>query len=110
MDLIVNNQKIMTTDEGFLVNPKEWDEETARQLAKLNQIEVTQAHWEILYFIRSYYQQFQHLPNTRMFIKAVAKSLGQEKGNSRYLHQLFPQGPLKYASKLAGLPKPPNCF
>ncbi len=110
MDLIVNNQKIMTTDEGFLVNLKEWNEETARQLAKLNQIEVTQAHWEILYFIRSYYQQFQHLPNTRMFIKAVAKSLGQEKGNSRYLHQLFPQGPLKYACKLAGLPKPPNCL
>ncbi len=110
MDLIVNNQKIMTTDEGFLVNSKEWDKETARQLAKLNQIELTQAHWEILFFIRSYYQQFQHLPNTRMFIKAVEKSLGQEKGNSRYLHQLFPQGPLKYACKLAGLPKPPNCL
>jgi tRNA 2-thiouridine synthesizing protein E len=61
-------------------------------------------------FIRQYYQSFKHLPNARVFTKAIAQQLGAEKGNSRYLHQLFPQGPLKYACKIAGLPKPPTCL
>jgi len=53
---------------------------------------------------------YKHLPNSRVFIKAIKKAMGDEKGNSRYLHKLFPQGPLKYACKIAGLPKPPTCL
>jgi tRNA 2-thiouridine synthesizing protein E len=34
------------------------------------------------------------LPNARVFTKAIAKTLGEEKGNSRYFHCLFPEGPL----------------
>lgn len=97
-------------DQGFLVHADDWNEEVAARLAKLNAIELTANHWEIIWFIRHYYAQFKHLPNTRVFIKALAKTLGEDKGNSRYLHHLFPDGPLKYACKLAGLPKPPNCL
>ena len=99
-----------TTEQGFLVNMAEWNESVAAQLAALNQIALTPAHWEIIHFIRDYYQQFKHLPNARVFTKAIAKTLGEDKGNSRYLHGLFPDGPLKYACKLAGLPKPPTCL
>jgi tRNA 2-thiouridine synthesizing protein E len=60
--------------------------------------------------MRHYYLDFKHLPNARLFTKAVAKKLGDEKGNSRYLHKLFPDGPLKFTCKLAGLPKPPTCL
>jgi len=49
-------------------------------------------------------------PMRGFFTKAIAKELGEAKGNSRYLHKLFPEGPLKYACKLAGLPKPPTCL
>ncbi|MGZ8185891.1 MAG: TusE/DsrC/DsvC family sulfur relay protein, partial [Methylobacter sp.] len=66
--------------------------------------------WEIILFMRDFYNKFKYLPNTRVFTKAVAKELGNNKGNSRYLHKLFPDGPLKYACKLAGLPKPPTCL
>jgi tRNA 2-thiouridine synthesizing protein E len=99
-----------TTTQGFLVNTADWNETVANQLALLNHITLTSAHWEIIHFIRDYYQQFKHLPNARVFTKAIAKSLGEDKGNSRYLHALFPDGPLKYACKLAGLPKPPTCL
>jgi tRNA 2-thiouridine synthesizing protein E len=99
-----------TTEQGFLVHAADWNETVAEQLAKLNHIALTPAHWEIICFIRHFYQQFKYLPNARVFTKAIAKSLGEEKGNSRYLHTLFPDGPLKYASKLAGLPKPPTCL
>jgi len=101
---------VATTHQGFLLNLDDWSEAVAVQLAAHNQIVLTDAHWEIIFFIRNYYLQYRHLPNARVFTKAIAKSLGEDKGNSRYLHQLFPDGPLKYACKLAGLPKPPTCL
>ena len=99
-----------TTAQGFLVNASDWNETVAKQLADGCKITLTPAHWEIINFIRDYYQQFKHLPNMRVFIKAIAKTLGEDKGNSRYLHALFPDAPLRDACKLAGLPKPPTCL
>lgn len=107
---MVQGRPLDVTDQGFLVDASDWNEAVARRLAELNNIELDERHWEIILFIRGYYQQFKHLPNARVFTKAVAKALGEEKGNSRYLHKLFPEGPLKYACKLAGLPKPPTCL
>lgn len=110
--MVLNHDEVAlaTTPEGFLIEASLWDEKTAIALAQREQIELTGEHWEILLFIREYYQQFRHLPNARMFVTAVRKSLGEDKGNSRYLQKLFPQGPLKYACKIAGLPKPPTCL
>ncbi|MFI3190246.1 sulfur relay protein TusE [Crenothrix sp. D3] len=99
-----------TTQQGFLVNGSDWNETVAHQLADGCHITLTPAHWEIIHFIRDYYQQFKHLPNMRVFTKAIAKTLGEDKGNSRYLHGLFPDAPLRDACKLAGLPKPPTCL
>ena len=107
---MVEKVGLETTDQGFLVKSADWNEDVAQQLAELNHITLTEAHWEIMLFIRHYYQQFKHLPNARVFTKAIARTLGEDKGNSRYLHKLFPDGPLKYACKLAGLPKPPTCL
>jgi len=110
MVLMVKNDCLEITDQGFLVNSTDWNEEVAIQMAELNNISLNDAQWEIIRFIRHYYQQYKHLPNARVFTKAIAKALGEDKGNSRYLHKLFPDGPLKYACKLAGLPKPPTCL
>ena len=98
------------TEHGFLVNLNDWNEEVAVQLATLNAMTLTPAHWEIVWFMRNYYAQFNYLPNTRIFVKAIANKLGMEKGDSRYLQNLFPESPLKMSCKLAGLPKPPTCL
>ena len=110
MVLMVGSLCLETTDQGFLIKTTEWNEAVAVQLAALNQIALTEAHWEIILYMRHYYLQYKHLPNARVFTKAIAKEFGEEKGNSRYLHKLFPDGPLKYTCKLAGLPKPPTCL
>jgi tRNA 2-thiouridine synthesizing protein E len=110
MVLVVGGLTLETTEQGFLVHRLDWNEEIANCLAQQENINLTDQHWEIILFIRSYYGQYKHLPNSRVFIKAIAKTLGEDKGNSRYLHRLFPDGPLKYACKLAGLPKPPTCL
>lgn len=110
MELIVDGVTLETTEEGFLIDLNDWNEAVAIELSRINGIEINNAHWEIVFFIRHYYQSFKHLPNVRTFTKAIRGKFGEEKGNSRYLYQLFPQGPLKYTCKIAGLPKPPTCL
>jgi len=107
---MIGSQCLETTDDGFLRDAGQWNQSVAEELARIEALELGEAHWEILFFIRDYYQKFKHLPNARMFVAAVRKQFGEEKGNSRYLQKLFPQGPLKYACKIAGLPKPPTCL
>jgi TusE/DsrC/DsvC family sulfur relay protein len=48
-------------------------------------------------------------PAVRVLTKAIGKKLGKDKGNSKYLYQLFPYGPAKQACRYAGLPKPTGC-
>ena len=59
--------------------------------------------------LRSYYEEYQIAPAVRVLTKAIGKKLGKDKGNSKYLYELFPYGPAKQACKYAGLPKPTGC-
>lgn len=112
MALEIEGRAIPVTQDGFLRDAADWQANVAEVLAQTAGIAVplTPAHWEILHFIRAYHVRFRHLPNNRMFVKAVEKTLGSEKGNSRYLNALFAGSPVKYACLLAGLPKPPGCI
>lgn len=101
---------IRLSEQGFLLDYREWDEAVAEQLAARIRIEMTESHWEIVHWIRAYYLRYRHLPNMRMFVTAARKTFGEEKGNSRYLYRLFPESPLKQACLIAGLPKPPTCI
>ena len=79
-------------------------------IATNDNIELTEAHWEVIRFVREFYLEYETSPAIRALVKAMALSLGTDKGNSRYLHRLFPKGPAKQATKLAGLPKPAKCL
>lgn len=105
------NGKIIETDtNGYLKNPQDWSEALIPLLAMQENIELTEAHLEVVHFVRQFYLEFNTSPAIRMLVKAMAKQYGEEKGNSRYLYTLFPQGPAKQATKLAGLPKPVKCI
>lgn len=103
-------KKVEVTEVGFLTDQDQWNEAIANRIAESASIQLTKEHWEIVYFIRDYYTKYNHLPNTRVFTKAIRTQLGEAKGNSRYLYRLFPEGPLKYACKIGGLPKPTSCI
>jgi tRNA 2-thiouridine synthesizing protein E len=79
-------------------------------MAQADGCELTQAHWEVIEFLRGYYDEYQSAPPVRLLTKAIGRKLGQEKGNSKYLYQLFPDGPAKQACRYAGLPKPAGCI
>ena len=108
--LEVNNRHIETDASGYLLNIDDWVVEVAQAIAKLENLELTDAHWEIIHFVRAFYQEYKTSPAIRMLVKATAQKLGEDKGNSRYLQRLFPEGPAKQATKLAGLPKPAKCL
>lgn len=108
--LEVNGKHIDTDAQGYLKNFSDWCEELVPILAEQEKITVTDAHWEVIYFVQEFYKEFNTSPAVRMLVKAMEKKYGPEKGNSRYLFKLFPKGPAKQATKLAGLPKPAKCL
>jgi tRNA 2-thiouridine synthesizing protein E len=110
MQLVVNDRQIELDKEGFLINLNDWSEAAADAIAKRDQINLTEAHWEIIYLVREFYQTFQISPSMRALVKRTEQMLGAEKGRSIYLLQLFPVSPARFASKIAGLPKPANCL
>lgn len=105
-----NEQFIELDKEGFLIHLDDWNENVADFIAKKDEINLTEAHWEIIYLVRDFYQTFQISPSMRALVKRTGQVLGAEKGKSIYLLQLFPTSPAKFVSKIAGLPKPANCL
>ncbi|WP_065390918.1 sulfurtransferase TusE [Photorhabdus namnaonensis] len=108
--LVFEGQEIETDAQGYLKNSSDWQEGIALLLAEQEEITLTEQHWEVIRFIREFYKEFNTSPAIRMLVKAIAQKYGEEKGNSRYLYRLFPKGPAKQATKIAGLPKPVKCI
>ena len=109
MPLEVNGKSLETDEEGYLANMSEWQPEVANVMAEIDDCNLSENHWEVINFLREYYEEYQIAPAVRILTKAVGRKLGKDKGNSKYLYELFPQGPAKQACKYAGLPKPTGC-
>ncbi|RMD70228.1 MAG: TusE/DsrC/DsvC family sulfur relay protein [Gammaproteobacteria bacterium] len=109
MPIKVGDKVLETDEEGYLVHLSDWTPEVAEKMAEEEGLELTDAHWEVINFLREYYEEYQIAPAVRVLTKAIGKKLGKDKGNSKYLYQLFPYGPAKQACKYAGLPKPTGC-
>lgn len=110
LTLDINGRSVPLDAHGYLADMSMWDEHLAAEFAKLEQIELTAAHWEVVNFVRQFYQQYRTSPAIRLLVKAMAEQLGPDKGNSKYLFLLFPDGPAKQATRIAGLPKPARCL
>ncbi len=105
-----NNKQIETDKQGYLLDTNDWSEELAPIIAEQENIILSEQHWEVVHFVRDFYLEYNSSPAIRMLVKAMAQKLGEEKGNSMYLYNLFPKGPAKQATKIAGLPKPARCI
>ena len=105
-----NNQQIDTDKQGYLLDYTLWTKELAPIIAEQENIILSEPHWEVINFVRNFYLEYNTSPAIRMLVKAMAKALGEDKGNSIYLYKLFPKGPAKQATKIAGLPKPARCI
>jgi TusE/DsrC/DsvC family sulfur relay protein len=95
---------VSVNDEGFLVDPNQWTEAMATELARTEGIEpLTERHWKVIRFMRSEFIEKGTGPTVR--------ALGKTSGVSiKELYELFPKGPAKIAAKIAGIPKPRGCI
>ncbi|HEX20295.1 MAG TPA: TusE/DsrC/DsvC family sulfur relay protein, partial [Acidiferrobacteraceae bacterium] len=92
MAIEVNGKSLETDEEGYLANLSEWSEDAATALAEAEGIDMSTNHWEVVNFLREYYEEYQIAPAVRVLTKAIGKKLGKDKGNSKYLYELFPYG------------------
>jgi tRNA 2-thiouridine synthesizing protein E len=102
--IVVGGQEILTDSEGYLVDPGEWSEDFARQLANQEGLKLEQEHWEIIRFQRNWYAKHGRQASVRDMIKYFRERWGCDKGCNHYMHKLFPHGgPQKQGNRLAGL-------
>ncbi len=106
----VNGTSIDVNENGYQQNINDWNTEIASHLANAEGIAMTEQHWEVVNFLRDYYRRYQIAPIINILVRQIERKFGPEKGNTRYLEQLFPEGPAKQACKIAGLPKPTGCL
>ncbi len=104
MTAIATDTPVARDAEGFLVNPREWSEDMAPQIARENGIpELTDRHWQVVWYMRNAYLEYGAAPSIRRLGKASGVPIKE-------LYQLFPKGPAKLAAKIAGIPKPRGCI
>lgn len=99
-----NFQLPETDAEGYLIEPLEWNEEVAQEFAKRMDITLGEDHWDVLRFVRDYYQEHQIIPDVRHVIKHLSARHGAESRNKVF--ELFPYGYVAQACKIAGMKRP----
>jgi tRNA 2-thiouridine synthesizing protein E len=102
----VNGHDIATDPEGYLLHLDDWSEDFARAQAREEHLELTDAHWQVIHFLREYYDEHRVQAQVRVMIRHFTQVWGPERGNNHVLHELFPRGgPQKQGNRLAGLLK-----
>lgn len=94
---------------GYLLDQDAWSPEVAATMAAADGIELGPEHWAVIEIFRAYFAEFGIEPPMRALVKRARERLGAEKGGSRYLYRLFPDGPGTQACRYAGLPRPLSC-
>lgn len=100
---VIAGKSVEVNDEGFLLNPSDWNKEIAAELAKEEGIaELSEAHWKVIDFCR----QSAGASGSSPTLRAISSGSGV---NTKELFSLFPKGPAKKVAKIAGLGKPEGC-
>ena len=106
MPLEVGGAKLTVDFEGYLVDPAQWNEQVAEELARQEHVVLTDEHWAVIRFIREYYEQRHIAPDVRHVMKHLAALKEPGKAGRNDLFVLFPYGYVKQACKIAGMRKP----
>ena len=102
MEKTIAGKTVSVNDEGYLTNFSEWNPEIAKALASEVNINLTDQHWKVITYLQEEYKKEVPLSIRKVRNSGVI--------DLKEFYQLFPQGPLKMASKIAGIPKPASCI
>lgn len=118
MSITVEDKVIETDEEGYLLDPNDWTEKVAEEMAFRQSLEddvkLTDEHWGLIQYFREYYAESQVHPTMHTLVMTLGKYHGQHfhdhEAYKKYLYGMFPRGPVPELCKLAGLPKPSEEF
>ena len=102
MEAVLAGIKVILTEDGYLSDFSQWNKEVGTELAKEEGIEMTDKHWDVINYL-----QDQCRKEVPLSIRKVGKS---GVVSIKEFYQLFPKGPLKISSRIAGIPKPVSCI
>ncbi len=102
MDKLLAGNNVAVTEEGYLEDFGQWSKDIATEIAKEQGINLTEDHWKVLLYIQEQYEN-----GVPLSIRKIGKS---GVVSIKEFYQLFPDGPLKKASMIAGIPKPVSCI
>lgn len=103
MPYSIDGVELATDEQGYLLEP-DYRDEVAAVIAAAEGITLTDAHWEVIGYLRDEYKAQGHTPNFRGLVKGMEAI--RSGVDSKYLYNLFPLGPAKQGAKVAGLPQP----
>ena len=106
MTLQDKGQTIKLDREGYLLEPADWNEEVAYAIAERENIVMTDAVWEVVHFVRDYYEERQAVPEHRVLLKELRNRHGKDKATRKYVYNMFPYGYGQQACKIAGMRVP----
>lgn len=89
-------------DQGYLQDLNQWNKDIGTHIASEEEIDMTDKHWEVIDYLQN-----ESRKETAITIRKVGKS---GVVNIKEFYTLFPKGPLKISSKIAGIPKPVGCI
>lgn len=95
------------TEQNISQEITDWNRETGKSIAADEGIEMTDAHWAVIDFLRDQYREHGADSNGPDLAQALSEAFSEQGGKAR-LHQLFPDGPVAQGSRIAGLPVPPG--
>ena len=78
MTIELNGKAYETDEEGYLENLNEWNSDLAEIMAKEDGCDMNENHWEVVNFLREYYDEYQIAPAVRVLTKAIGKRLGKD--------------------------------
>lgn len=100
----VGDRWVDVDSEGYLLNLADWSEDFARALAEREGLQLTDAHWELIHFLRAHWAAHGVQPQVRVMIRHFTERWGAQRGSNHHLHEMFPRGgPQKQGNRLAGL-------
>jgi tRNA 2-thiouridine synthesizing protein E len=100
-EITIAGATVRVNAEGYFEDPAQWSREMAVAMAGEYNIQLTDKHFAVIEFLRSRHQAGDQLTIRKVGTSGIV--------DIKEFYQLFPGGPLKISSKLAGIPKPTSC-
>jgi tRNA 2-thiouridine synthesizing protein E len=98
--------RLARDNEGFLLHPADWSQAVACAIARESGQQLGERHWQVITYIRDYYERTETVPEARKLLRFMRDSWGDELGTRKTLYGLFPTGYGQTACKIAGMRKP----